>query len=295
MPRWVANLVLIAVPLLLIIPGVAAPSSTTATAHRVLQSRELVVDGAAALDERQEQSAIFDAYRLNMHGIPIQVVTEPIVLNQAQAEARAHELRIGHGVESAPGADDGILIYASVDRWDQRNVVVSISVGGKTLPRNGLDADALERIRRTIVADQVADGRVARAIVYSLREMIYLEQYTPPPDAALTGWRSDLNRVLGAAPLLAVGGGAWLVRTGMSAAMPIRSVRIAAAITLLAATLIVLAVIARSPAGAGAGVLLGAVAVWWWICLDGRSQAISIRRVEATPRPPGRRRPASAR
>jgi len=249
------------------------------------QSWYMVIDRAGILDEGQEQSTINDAYRLNLYGIPTQIVTEPVALNQAQADARADELRVMEGIESAPWADDGLLVYVSVDSYDQGNVVMSISTGVRTLPRNGLDAESLDGIRDRIVTGQLAQGHPARAIVYSLREMIYLEQYVPPLPPVITGWRVGLNSMIDVlAPALSVAGTAWLIRGRNHRVTVIGS-------GTLSVVLIVLAVATRSSPGVlSAGVLGGAVA-WEAIRLD-RSRE---RTIVATPRPPGRRVPSRLR
>ena len=264
----------------------AAPMPASATdGLEMNQSWYMVIDRAGILDEGQEQSAINDAYRLNLYGIPTQVVTEPVALNQDQADTRADELRVMEGIESAPWADDGLLVYVSVDPYDQGNVVMSISTGVQTLPRNGLDAETLDGIRDRIVTEQLAQDHPARAIVYSLREMIYLEQYVPPLPPVITGWRVGLNSMIDVlAPALSVAGIAWLIRG--------RNHRVAVIGSgTLSVVLIVLAVAARSSPGVLSAGVLGGIAVWGAIRLD-RSRE---RTIVATPRPPGRRVPSRLR
>lgn len=282
-------------PLLLV--AVASAASTAGASPMPAPSADgvqrnqdwyMVVDAAGILDDRQEQSAIFDAYRLNLIGIPTQVVTEPVGLNQNQADARADELRIGQEIASVPGADDGILIYASVDSNDSTNVVMSISAGTRTLPRNGLNADTLDDIRRRIMSAQLADGHPARAIVYSLREMIYLEQYVPPPAPVVTGWRAEIRpRVDILSPLAGVAGIAWLVVEGKRQPRAGRLALVAPLACGLGAMLLVaLAVTCRSSPGVFSAIALAGVATWRSVLLDRELAAGFARTLVVTPRPP---------
>lgn len=270
-------------------PVRAGPGSAPAAGATVSQDRFVVVDWGSLFDDGQERSAIYDAYRLNAYGIPTQVVTEAVVLDQAQADARADELRISHGIESAPGADDGLLVYASVDRWDQRRIVMSISTGSRTLPRNGLTAATMDGIRSDIMAHQLAKGQPARAIVYSLREMIYLEQYVPPPAAPATGWPADVRPLFDIlAPVLAVAGCAWLLVDGKRRAPTMASSWSSLTVWgFIAITLIALAITTRSSIGAFSAILLGGTVLWRCIQLDRQSTEGSARKIVATPRPPG--------
>lgn len=280
----VAAAVVCAVPLALASP--LPPGSDDP--GQVSQTWYMVLDRADLLDEGQERSAINDAYRLNLYGIPTQVVTEALGLDQAQADARARELRITHGIESSPNADDGILLYASVDRFDQSQTVMSISIGLRTLPRNGLNGSAMADIRQSVMVHQIAEGHPARAIVYSLREMIYLEQYVPPPAPVVSGWRATMQPVVDIlAPVLAVTVIAVSIRASApgdraSSNLPVSSI----ALILVSTGLVLLAIATRSSIGVVCAHLAGAFTIWQAIRLDRHLEPARMRTVAATPRPP---------
>jgi len=247
----------------------------------------LVLDHAQALDDGQERSAINDAYRLNLYGIPAQVVTEGIGLDQSQSNARADELRVTNGIESSPGADDGLLIYASIDRYDRSQTFVSISVGTQTLPRNGLNQTTLNEVRRDIVAYQLEEGRPARAIVYSLREMIYLEQYVPSPAPETSGWRATMHPVINVAgPVVGLAGIAWLSRERRGDRIPASPVtQTTLAWTVVAVALAILAVETRSTIGVLSAIVIGTSVLANAVRLDRRTPPANGRMVTATPRP----------
>ena len=247
----------------------------------------MVNDHAGVLDENQERSAINDTYRLNVDGIPTQVVTENVELNQAQANARAEELRISHGIESAPGADDGVLLYLAVDPGDRRSMTMALSAGANALPVNGLTATTLQETLDDIGYHQIAEGKPARAIVYSLREMIYLEQYVPPAVEPVTGFAKTLQAVLMiVAPLAAIGGIAWMFRSlKSSAALGKPEPLTLIACGLIALGIVLLSIPSHSTIGVFAGTVLGIATIGVAIWLDGRTASDNRRVLTVTPRP----------
>lgn len=252
----------------------------------------MVIDRAGILDDGQETSAINDTYRLLLGGLPAQVVTENTGLNQEQAERRADELRVSHRIESAPGADDGLLVYASVNARDRSQIVMAVSVGANTLPINGLTQDSLSTIQGTIMATQLADGHPARAIVYSLREMLYLKEFTPPAVEGVSGWRASLGTMIAiVGPVLAIAGAILLIWSGKFTKSWGRSAvaRIVGA-GCVAVAIAVLGVVSQSGLGILSAIVLGATAIWQAIRLDGRESPETNRVISVTPRPPGSRR-----
>lgn len=250
---------------------------------------QVVADRAGILDEGQYSSAVGDANRLNQYGIPIQIVTERTGYTQDQATARANELRQTNGVESGPGKDDGLLIYASVSPTDPSDVVVAISAGNHALPVDGFSVGDLDTIRETIVTPQLADGHPARAIVYALREMMYQAQFTPPAGIPLAeSWQERRNtfQVVSVAVVLAAGTLAIAIARTRYWAI---SLIVAGAISL---GMFALSVAFRSGLGITCSLVLVALVIGLAVWRDGAAlNNVLGRRIEATPRPPGRFRP----
>ena len=278
-----ASMLFLAMPLTV---GLASNSPHADTDSHA-QDWYMVNDHAGVLDEDQERSAINDTYRLNVDGIPTQVVTENVELNQAQANARAEELRISHGIESAPGADDGVLLYLAVDPGDRRSMTMALSAGANALPVNGLTATTLQETLDDIGYHQIAEGKPARAIVYSLREMIYLEQYVPPAVEPVTGFSKALLAVLVVvAPLAAIGGIAWMFRSlKSSAALGKPELLTLIACGLIALGIVLLSIPSHSTIGVFAGTPLGIATIGVAIWLDGRTASDNRRVLTVTPRP----------
>ena len=249
----------------------------------------MVVDWANLLDEGQEQSAINDAWRLNMLGVPTQVVTEFAQSTPELANQRADQLRFEHGIETRPGADDGILIYAAVNPNNREQVTIAISAGAQALPHGGLTSDDLDQIASEIVLPQLTNGHPARAIVYSLREMIYRDIFTPPPAEPLDGWRSTLHSILPwVAPVVVVATALLALRGVINVTTFGQSVFPVALTVLVALMVGVLAVLGQSAVGAFSALALVVAAVLLAMVADRAMRQQGHRTVTASPRPPGR-------
>lgn len=289
-PFWLpAPLVLIA-----LVTAILAPALTTAQEASFSPSWYMVLDRANLLDEVQERSAIDDAWRLNTIGTPTQVVTELARSTPELASQRAHELRIANGIETAPGSDDGVLVYAVVNPGDRSIVQVTISTGVNALPRGGFTTESVDHIRSGIIEPQLQAGHPARAIVYSLREMHYLQIFTPPPVEPLQGWKSAMHSIMPfAAPVLAALAAAWLVVRVQS----VTNLR-AAFVPLAFASGIVLvisvvSVLTHSTPGILSALMLAAVTVFLAVRIDQSRPLIGGRTLTVTPRPQGQMRPLS--
>jgi hypothetical protein len=246
----------------------------------------MVIDRAGILDDGQETSAINDAWRLNLIGIPAQVVTEYAQFTQPQADARARELRIANGIASARNADDGLLVYAAVDPANRRNIVIAVSAGAHALPRNGLTEAAIADLANTIIAVQLEDGHPARAIVYSLREFIYLEQYVPPAATPLTGWRDALHQAAPVlVPVVLLATVTWIV-TGRRRRNPVPIWRELIVLSAVGGAIATIGVLSRNSFAVFTALAIGAWVLARLIQLDGRSWSPSRRTIAATPRPP---------
>lgn len=288
--HWCGGLVLLLATLLTLWQGAAAFAAQSQTFE---PDWYMVIERGNLMDENQEQSAINDAWRLNMMGTPFQVVTETSAVTPEGARQRADELRVANGIETSPGAGDGILLYAAVDPSNRAQVEMAFSIGPNAVPRDGMTADAIAKVFSSIVEPQLADGHPARAIVYPIRELMYLRTFVPPPVTAPEGWRDSLRQPLTvAAPVLAVVGIATMVLLGRQP-RPVWKLPLVAAVVMFggAIVLLLLAVQTQSGLAVASALVLGACAVVIGSKLDRTltTPASTARMINASPRPPGTR------
>jgi hypothetical protein len=271
-----------------------APSPASAQETQFQPTWYMVVDRANLLDEGQERSAIDDAWRLNTIGTPTQVVTELTQSTPELASQRAAELRIANAIESSPGADDGVLVYAAVNPGNRAVVEVAISLGANAVPRGAFTLETAQSIRTDIVQPQLQAENPARAIVYSLREIHYLQIFAPPPVESLEGWRATLHSIMLIAAPVAAALTASLLVVRLKAYGRLREalvpLSLAAGATLLLGAL---SMMGRSSPGILSALLLAAVVVWLAIRLDQSPPASTARTIAVTPRPPDHMRPST--
>jgi hypothetical protein len=248
----------------------------------------LVADGANLLDEGQEESAVADTRRLNEVGIPAQVATELVVSTPEEAQLRADQIRLQQAIESSPGADDGIVVYAAVNPYDRSRVFVAISVGANALPHGGLTRADIDDIVSTIVVPQLTSGHPARAIVFSIRDMIYRDLYTPPAGEPLAGRVRTMHDVItwGAPVVAIVAVGIASRRIGKVSTFRQAAVLLAP-LLLGAIGLAVVAATGRSAVAAFSAIGLFGASVVMAVIIDRSLQGNGRRSVSVSPRPPG--------
>lgn len=169
-------------------------------------------DTANLLTNDQEARIEQDANRLNGFGIPTVILVQVSDMTAEQAQAFAAEVRTTWGVESDPGADDGLVMMVVADMSEDKNVYTVMSWGDEAFPHFGIDANVAEAIHRDWLDAYVQDGEMYEGILYSLRRLIYHSIYDPAPAAPLTDVQSAARTITSwVGPLLALAGVATMV------------------------------------------------------------------------------------
>ena len=181
-------------------PGaIGEPPEPLATKH--------VYDMANLLDNREESKLESDAARLQRFGIPALIVIQASDMAPEQASSFAAEVRRQWGVESAPGANDGLVMMVIVDTTEEKDVFTIMSWGDEALPHFGIDEGVAESIHTQWLDTYVQDGQIYEGILYSLRRLIYHSIYDPAPAPPLTSAQETVQSMVSwSAPLLALGG-----------------------------------------------------------------------------------------
>lgn len=216
-----------------------------------------------------------DAELLQSSKIPTLVYVRQTSRDNARletAQAFADQLRREWDIESAAGADDGLVLLVS---WVPGDHVVSTVVqswGTATFEESGLSPQAIQHTIDTSVASLIEQDNPFEVLVYLMRETRYTGIYAPPPVAPLEGSAKALHTVIGwIGPTIA---GATAVILGALSPRfwqpkPTgRKVWIAAGAVLGAAALLwTLSVYAQSRAGVASAlimVVLSGLAAWLW-------------------------------
>lgn len=227
-------------------------------------------DMANVLDNGQEWQIEQDAARLTRHGIPAMVIVRDDDISNAAMASLAADVRREWGVETAPGADDGLVLLVAVPAGEDATARAVVSWGERALPHNGVNVETAGGIEEAWLEANLAEGRVYEAIDHTLRRLVYHAIYDPAPQAPLSDTQAAARSLVSVAgPLLALAviaaaGARWL---GRSRSAPIdRALQWAA--PALALAIAALAVWAHSGWGVAAAVSMLAVWAAEWIRRD---------------------------
>lgn len=149
-----------------------------------------VYDTGSILNDEREKMLEGDARVLASYGIPVLVFARRSTDTVAESQVFADNLRSQRNVESAPGADDGLVMLLTVSTQFPYRGEVVISTGEQTLPVQGLDQEKFDQIYRDDIVPNLRQGKNFDALNISLRHMTYNAQFVPGPVPA-TSLRQD--------------------------------------------------------------------------------------------------------
>ena len=173
-----------------------------------------VQDDADVLTDEQEEDLNGDLARLRNLGVEALVFTRETAANGERSQEFADQLRTTWGVETHPGADNGIVYLITVDPSNPESSTVVASTGENTFPIRQLDAARLQEIVETEMQPAVANEDIVTALNFGIRRVINYADYTPPDPRPLTPTQDRLNgigTILGAIVLQAAIVGFFLV------------------------------------------------------------------------------------
>lgn len=172
-----------------------------------------VYDMANLLNNSQENAIESDAARLERNGVPSVVIVMASDMNPDQAAAFGADVRQEWDIESAPDADDGLVMLVVVDLTDEKNIFSVMAWGEGAFPHFGLDQERSSQIKADWLDAYLNAGHIYDGILSTYRRLIYHSIYDPAPQAPITDAQSAMQTVVDwTAPLLALGG---LIAGGM--------------------------------------------------------------------------------
>lgn len=164
----------------------------------------LINDDAKLFSTDQMNRFQFDLRRLQGLGENVMVYTRRADATRRESEGYAKRVREAWGLESAPDADDGLLLLITISRSDPTASSFVLSAGSNFFPVNQLDESDTDRIYNEEIEPAFSAGRYDLALAYGVRRVLYAADYTPPNPGALTGVHAFANSVS------KIGGPVWL-------------------------------------------------------------------------------------
>lgn len=155
---------------------------STGIGHLPLSEKH-IYDPYRMVSDKDESSLEYDATRLEAYGVPALVYIRFSEETPAQSQAYADDLRTSFGVESAPGADDGLVILVNTSFYSSRTGTIILSNGTNTLPVQGLDEATLTRILEEDMMPRLRQNKLSEALSVGLRRFGYYAEFIPgaPP------------------------------------------------------------------------------------------------------------------
>lgn len=147
-----------------------------------------------------------DADLAQRSGVPIMfVVVSGDGTSAGSAQHFADQIREEYEVETAPGADNGIVFLIHWVQGAPETSPIVYSAGEHAFDTTGLGAESIDAYIAEHVQPWVERGQVFEASAYLIRFTRYTSLYVPPPVAKTTGAAKATQRALALiAPVLAI-------------------------------------------------------------------------------------------
>lgn len=222
-----------------------------------------------------------DADLAQRSGVPIMfVVVEGDGTSAGSAQRFADQFRQEYEVESAPGADDGIVFLIHWVKGASGTSPVVYSAGEHAFATTGLSDESISAYISEHVQPWVARGQIFEASAYLIRFTRYTSLYLPPPVREITGTAKIAQLGLNViAPALALGAMFSMWRTREPE--PRYRYRIIAGTLIGALVLAGLSVWTHSRIGMASVLLaIASLAIWClWVTRDRNRDPDALRRL----------------
>jgi len=164
-----------------------------------------IYDQALLLSVSEEKTLEGDARLLGAYGLPVFVFVRRSTDTVSESRIFADNLRTQRAVESAPGADDGLVMLLTLGLQSRFGASLVFSIGAHALPVQGLSKAALDQTYREDIAPNLRQAKIYDALNISLRRMSYKAWFVPgdaPPVSDLQ--RTTASLLSFASPLLLI-------------------------------------------------------------------------------------------
>ncbi|MEJ7838769.1 MAG: hypothetical protein WKF81_08130 [Thermomicrobiales bacterium] len=154
-----------------------------------------VYDVAGDLDKSQYDRFHYDVGRLWNHDLPTVIYIRNSIADEASSQMFADEMRDTWDLETAPGADDGLVLLVTIRPTFPYSAILTYSYGSNTLPTGQMTAETLDTVREQEANPRLKVGNVNGGLTYALRRIIYYTEYTAPFPDALTDRQETVKSI----------------------------------------------------------------------------------------------------
>lgn len=217
-----------------------------------------------------------DAYRLTSINIPTLVyvrIADSDVADEQSTQQFADTVRDTWDIESAPGADDGLVLLVTLDKQGEHGHSLSLSYGDATFQRSGLTPAYIHDVFDGEMLPLMEEGRYYEALYTGMRRVRYGGIYLPPPVPPREGLVRSVHEGLNwIAPISVIAVAAMFITLSLRTMMDaprrrslVRAIGAAVGIWIVAAG--ILSVYGRSGIGIASALLITvslALQLWIW-------------------------------
>lgn len=139
-----------------------------------------VYDIPGDLNKTQYDRFHYDIGRLWNDGLPAVIYIRTSNADQSTSQTFADGLRSVWQIESAPGADDGIVLLVDIRNTFPYAAELTYSYGANTFPTGQMTPDVLDLVIEQESKPRFQVGNVNGGLTYALRRILYYTEYTPP-------------------------------------------------------------------------------------------------------------------
>lgn len=175
--------------------GTLAQPNSAPIPFRAPDDPWLIRDDAMLFNEDQMNRFQFDLRRLQGLGENVMVYTRRSDASREDSEGFAKRLRQGWHIESAPGADDGLLLLITVSDANSEGNSFVVSSGSNFFPVGQMERAELNEVYEAEIEPNFRENRYDVALAYGVRRVLYAADYTPPDPPALTGVNAFAHEV----------------------------------------------------------------------------------------------------
>jgi hypothetical protein len=185
--------------LYLLLPGVPEVTAAQAQPDPPPETIPYFYDPSDVFPEDQQVTLTRDARLVQRSGIPSVVYVRTATANEAGKESSrifADTVRREWGVESSPGADDGLVVLLSYVPDHPAASTAVASWGTSAFHDSGLTPEYVQSVLDRDVRTLLDMEFPFEAMVYGLRQIRYGGIYFPPPPDPLEGGAKTLHEFL---------------------------------------------------------------------------------------------------
>jgi uncharacterized membrane protein YgcG len=154
-----------------------------------------VYDVPGRLDKEEYDRFHFDIGRMWNDGLPAVIYIRESGDDAAASQQFADQLRMLWDIESARGADDGLVMLVTIRDRFPKTALLTLSYGSNAFPQGQMTVDVLNSMLEEEAYPRIRTGNVNGGLTYAVRRILYYSEYTAPFPPPLTDRQETLHRL----------------------------------------------------------------------------------------------------